>query len=103
MRSKRGSLPRPIKVYNLYDMIQPNALDNMTVRLVFIIGPDKKTKLTLTYPASTSRNLDEIPQAVDSLQLTANYQDCIISPALPDAEIPSKSPKGHRVVKPYLR
>ena len=101
-------------VANLYDMIHPNALDNMTVRSVFVIGPDKKIKLTLTYPASTGRNFDEILRVVDSLQLTANHQvatpanwkdgdDCIIVPAVKDADIPAKFPKGHRVVKPYLR
>ena len=101
-------------VANLYDMIHPNALDNMTVRSVFIIGPDKKIKLTLTYPASTGRNFDEILRVVDSLQLTAKHQvatpanwkdgeDCIIVPAVKDEEIPSKFPKGHRAVKPYLR
>lgn len=102
------------KVATLYDMIHPNALDNMTVRSVFIIGPDKKIKLTLTYPASTGRNFDEILRVVDSLQLTANHQvatpanwkdgeDCIIVPAVKDEEIPSKFPKGHRAVKSYLR
>lgn len=102
------------KIANLYDMIHPNALDNMTVRSVFVIGPDKKIKLTLTYPASTGRNFDEILRVVDSLQLTAKHQvatpanwkdgeDCIIVPAVKDEEIPSKFPKGHRVVKPYLR
>ena len=102
------------KVANLYDMIHPNALDNMTVRSVFVIGPDKKIKLTLTYPASTGRNFDEILRVVDSLQLTAKHQvatpanwkdgeDCIIVPAVKDEEIPSKFPKGHRAVKPYLR
>ncbi len=101
-------------VANLYDMIHPNALDNMTVRSVFVIGPDKKIKLTLTYPASTGRNFDEILRVVDSLQLTANYQvatpanwnageDCIIVPAVKDEDVPSKFPKGHRAVKPYLR
>ena len=101
-------------VANLYDMIHPNALDNMTVRSVFVIGPDKKIKLTLTYPASTGRNFDEILRVVDSLQLTAKHQvatpanwkdgeDCIIVPAVKDEEIPSKFPKGHRAVKPYLR
>ena len=95
-------------------MIHPNALDNMTVRSVFIIGPDKKIKLMLTYPASTGRNFDEILRVVDSLQLTAQYQvatpanwkegeDCIIVPAVKDEEIPSKFPKGHRTIKPYLR
>ncbi len=102
------------QVANLYDMIHPNALDNMTVRSVFVIGPDKKIKLTLTYPASTGRNFDEILRVVDSLQLTAKHQvatpanwkdgeDCIIVPAVKDEEIPAKFPKGHRVVKPYLR
>ena len=101
-------------VANLYDMIHPNALDNMTVRSVFVIGPDKKIKLTLTYPASTGRNFDEILRVVDSLQLTANHQvatpanwkdgdDCIIVPAVKDEDIPAKFPKGHRAVKPYLR
>ena len=102
------------KVAALYDMIHPNALDNMTVRSVFIIGPDKKLKLTLTYPASTGRNFEEILRVVDSLQLTAKYsvatpadwkqgQDCIISPSVKDEEIPGKFPKGHKAVKPYLR
>jgi alkyl hydroperoxide reductase subunit AhpC len=102
------------KVANLYDMIHPNALDNMTVRSVFVIGPDKKVKLTLTYPASTGRNFNEILRVLDSLQLTAKYkvatpanwkdgEDCIITPAVTDAEVPNLFPKGHRVVKPYLR
>ncbi|GJL50981.1 MAG: peroxidase [Nitrospirales bacterium] len=102
------------KVANLYDMIHPNALDNMTVRSVFVIGPDKKLKLTLTYPASCGRNFDELLRVIDSLQLTAKHkvatpvnwkdgEDCIITPAVTDAEIPSLFPKGHRVVKPYLR
>jgi alkyl hydroperoxide reductase subunit AhpC len=102
------------KVANLYDMIHPNALDNMTVRSVFIIGPDKKVKLMLTYPASTGRNFQEILRVVDSLQLTAKFkvatpanwkdgEDCIIIPAVTDADIPNLFPKGHRVVKPYLR
>jgi len=102
------------KVAALYDMIHPNALDNMTVRSVFIIGPDKKLKLTLTYPASAGRNFDEILRVIDSLQLTAKYsvatpadwkqgQDCIISPSVKDEEIPGKFPKGHKTIKPYLR
>ncbi len=102
------------QVANLYDMIHPNALDNMTVRSVFVVGPDKKVKLTLTYPASTGRNFNEILRVVDSLQLTAKHQvatpanwkdgeDCIIVPAVKDEEIPAKFPKGHRAVKPYLR
>ena len=102
------------KVSTLYDMIHPNANDNFTVRSVFIIGPDKKVKLTLTYPASTGRNFDEILRVIDSLQLTANYsvatpanwkdgQDVIITPAVKDEDIAAKFPKGHTRVKPYLR
>ncbi|GEO07222.1 peroxidase [Adhaeribacter aerolatus] len=101
-------------VANLYDMIHPNASDTATVRSVFIIGPDKKIKLQLTYPASTGRNFAEILRVLDSLQLTANYsvatpadwqngQDCVIVPAIKDEEIPAKFPKGHKVIKPYLR
>ncbi|HUK55917.1 MAG TPA: peroxiredoxin [Nitrospiria bacterium] len=102
------------KVALLYDMIHPNAIDNMTVRSVFIIGPDKKLKLTLTYPAATGRNFDEIFRVVESLQLTAKYsvatpadwkpgQDCIIATSVKDEEIAGKFPKGHKVIKPYLR
>lgn len=102
------------KVAHLYDMIHPNASNNLTVRSVYIIGPDKKVKLILTYPASTGRNFDEILRVTDSLQLTANYSvatpldwkdgdDCVISPSIEDKDIPAKFPKGHRVVKPYLR
>jgi alkyl hydroperoxide reductase subunit AhpC len=102
------------KVSVLYDMIHPNASENFTVRSVFVIGPDKKVKLTLTYPASTGRNFDELLRVIDSLQLTANYQvatpvnwkageDCIIVPAVPDADVPKKFPKGSRTIKPYLR
>lgn len=102
------------KVSNLYDMIHPNANDNFTVRSVFIIGPDKKVKLTITYPASTGRNFDEILRVIDSLQLTANYsvatpanwkdgQDVIIAPAIKDEDIAGKFPKGHTRIKPYLR
>ena len=102
------------KVAQLYDMIHPNALDNMTVRSVFVIGPDKKVKLTLTYPASTGRNFDEILRVIDSLQLTANYSvatpanwqdgdDCIVVPALSDEEAAEKFPQGFTAVKPYLR
>ncbi|RMH31824.1 MAG: peroxiredoxin [Nitrospirae bacterium] len=102
------------KVATLYDMIHPNALDNMTVRSVFIIGPDKKIKLMLTYPASTGRNFNEILRVVDSLQLTANYkvatpanwnegEECIITPAVSDEEAAKLFPKGYRAVKPYLR
>ena len=88
--------------------------ENVTVRSVFVIGPDKAVKLTLTYPASTGRNFDEVLRVIDSLQLTANHQvatpanwkdgdDCIIIPAVPDADVPGKFPKGHRTIKPYLR
>ena len=102
------------KVSELYDMIHPNALDNMTVRSVFVIGPDKKVKLTLTYPASTGRNFDEILRVIDSLQLTANYSvatpanwqdgdNCIVVPALSDEEATEKFPQGFTAVKPYLR
>lgn len=102
------------EVANLYGMIHPNANDTMTVRSVFIIGPDKRIKLMITYPASTGRNFDEILRCLDSLQLTAQYQvatpanwrdgdECIIAPAVPNEEIPAKFPKGHREVKPYLR
>lgn len=102
------------KVANLYDMLHPNASDKFTVRSVFVIGPDKKIKLTLTYPASTGRNFDELLRVIDSLQLTANYsvatpanwkdgQDVVIAPAIPDSDIPAKFPKGHTPIKPYLR
>ena len=102
------------KVANLYDMLHPNASDKFTVRAVFIIGFDKKIKLTLTYPASTGRNFDEILRVIDSLQLTANYsvatpanwkdgEDVVISPAIPDSDIPAKFPKGFKAIKYYLR
>lgn len=102
------------KVADLYDMIHPNANDTLTVRSVFVIGPDKKVKLTLTYPASTGRNFLEILRVIDSLQLTANYsvatpadwkdgEDVVVSPAIATEDIPAKFPKGHKVVKPYLR
>jgi alkyl hydroperoxide reductase subunit AhpC len=102
------------KVAALYDMIHPNANDTLTVRSVFVIGPDKKVKLTITYPASTGRNFDEILRVIDSLQLTAQYsvatpanwkdgQDCIIVPSVSDADAKQKFPKGFRAVKPYLR
>jgi alkyl hydroperoxide reductase subunit AhpC len=102
------------KVANLYDMIHPNITDKFTVRSVFVIGPDKKIKLTITYPASTGRNFDEILRIVDSLQLTANYsvatpanwkngEEVIIAPAVQDEDIPAKFPKGHKRIKPYLR
>lgn len=102
------------KVATLYDMIHPNASDTMTVRSVFVIGPDHKVKLTLTYPASAGRNFDEILRAIDSLQLTASYavstpadwrdgQDVIISTAVSDEEAQRKFPKGFVTKKPYLR
>jgi alkyl hydroperoxide reductase subunit AhpC len=101
-------------VASLYDMIHPKVDDTLTVRSVFIIGPDKKIKLTLTYPASTGRNFLELLRVIDSLQLTANFkvatpanwehgQDCIIVPAVKDSEIPALFPKGVRMIKPYLR
>ena len=102
------------KVATLYDMIHPKADDMFTVRSVFVIGPDKKVKLMLTYPASTGRNFAELLRVIDSLQLTAKHkvatpadwapgEDCIISPAVKDEEIPALFPKGARKVKPYLR
>ena len=101
-------------VATMYGMIHPNALDNLTVRSVFIIGPDKKVKLQLTYPASTGRNFDEILRVIDSLQLTANYQvatpadwkqgdDCVVVPAIKTEDIAAKFPKGFKEIKPYLR
>ncbi len=102
------------KVSNLYDMIHPNANETFTVRSVFIVGPDKKIKLTLTYPASTGRNFQEILRVIDSLQLTSSYsvatpanwnygEDCIVVPALSDDDANKKFPKGFRKIKPYLR
>jgi len=102
------------KVSKLYDMIHPKALDNLTIRSVFIIGPDKKVKLSLTYPASTGRNFDEILRVIDSLQLTANEQvatpvnwkngdDCVIIPSISSAEATKKFKKGFTEIKPYLR
>ncbi len=101
------------KVANLYGMIPPNAEDTMTVRSVFVIGPDKKVKLTLTYPASTGRNFDELLRVIDSLQLTANHklatpsdwragEDCIIVPAVSNEDAMRMFP-GFTEVKPYLR
>jgi len=102
------------KVATAYDMIHPNADTTATVRSVFVIGPDKKIKLTLTYPASTGRNFDEILRVIDSLQLTANHklatpadwkngQDCIVVPAVSDEDAAKLFPKGVRKIKPYLR
>jgi thioredoxin-dependent peroxiredoxin len=103
------------KVSDLYDMIHPNALQTLTVRSVFIIDPNKKLRLTLTYPASTGRNFDELLRVIDSLQLTDNYsvatpanwkdgEDCVIVPSITDPEeLKQKFPKGFNAVKPYLR
>ena len=107
------TLQYPI-IADLYDMIHPNANETFTVRSVFIIGPDKKIKLILTYPASTGRNFDELLRVIDSLQLTANYsvatpanwkdgQDVVIAPAIKDEDIPAKFPKGFQRIKYYLR
>ena len=102
------------KVADLYDMIHPNASDTLTVRSVFIVAPDKKVKLTLTYPASVGRNVDEIVRVLDSLQLSAAYpvstpvdwkdgEDVIIAPAVSDEDAKEKFPKGFKKVKDYLR
>lgn len=101
-------------VARLYDMVHPEVSDKFTVRSVFVIGPDKKVKLTITYPAATGRNFEEILRVIDSLQLTASHsvatpanwkpgEDVIITPAVKDEEIAARFPKGHTRVKPYLR
>jgi alkyl hydroperoxide reductase subunit AhpC len=101
-------------IAELYDMIHPNASATATVRSVFVIGPDKKIKLSLTYPASTGRNFNEILRVIDSLQLTDQYQvatpadwndgeDVIVVPAIKTEDIPAKFPKGFKEIKPYLR
>lgn len=101
-------------VANLYGMIHPNASETFTVRSLFVIGPDKKVKLTITYPASTGRNFVEVLRVIDSLQLTANYsvatpvdwkhgEDVIVVPAVSTEDAIKKFPKGVKVVKPYLR
>ena len=101
-------------VAELYGMIHPNASDTMTVRSVFVIGPDKKVKLKLEYPASTGRNFDEILRAIDSLQLTADHkvatpvnwkdgEDVIIVPAVSDEEARKRFPDGWDAPRPYLR
>jgi thioredoxin-dependent peroxiredoxin len=112
-----------LKVATAYDMLPEGAgttsegrtaADNATVRSVFIIGPDKKVKLIITYPASTGRNFDEILRVIDSLQLTANHsvatpvnwkngEDVIIVPAVSDEDAKAKFPKGWKTLKPYLR
>lgn len=102
------------KVSDLYDMIHPNANDTQTVRSVFVIGPDNKLKLSITYPASTGRNFDEVLRVIDSLQLTAKYSvatpvnwtdgdDVIIAAAVSDEDAKAKFPDGWKTVKPYLR
>ena len=102
------------KVADLYDMIHPNASDTVTVRSVFVIGLDKKIKLTITYPQSTGRNVDELLRVIDSVQLTAGYQvstpvdwqqgeDVIIIPAVSDDEAKERFPEGWETKKPYLR
>ena len=105
------------KIANLYGMIHPQATDTsdtMTVRSVFVIGPDKKIKLTITYPASTGRNFDELLRVIDSLQLTAKHkvatpvdwkygQDVIIVPSLSDDDAKKMFPNGWKTIRPYLR
>ena len=102
------------KVSNLYGMIHPNASETFTVRSLFVIGPDKKVKLTITYPASTGRNFNEVLRVIDSLQLTANYsvatpanwnsgEDVIVVPAVSTEDAIKKFSKGVKIVKPYLR
>jgi alkyl hydroperoxide reductase subunit AhpC len=102
------------KVSNLYGFVHPNASDRFTVRSVVIIDPDKKVKLIITYPASTGRNFDEILRVIDSLQLTAKYSvatpanwkqgdDVVISSSVKTEDIPARFPKGHTIVKDYLR
>jgi alkyl hydroperoxide reductase subunit AhpC len=101
-------------VANLYGMIHPNAIETATVRTVFVIGPDKKVKLTLTYPANVGRNVEEIIRVLDALQLGSRYSvstpvnwtngdDVIISPAVSDDDAMIKFPKGFTALKPYLR
>lgn len=102
------------KISDLYDLIHPNASETFTVRSVFVIGPDKKIKLIITYPASTGRNFNEILRVIDSLQLTAGYavatpanwvngNDVVIVPSVKDEDIAAKYPKGYTRIKPYLR
>jgi alkyl hydroperoxide reductase subunit AhpC len=102
------------EVANLYGMIHPNASDKFTVRSVFVIGPDKKIKLTLTYPASTGRNFDELLRVIDSLQLTAKYSvatpsnwkqgdEVVIAPTISNEVAKDKFPKGFKIIRPYLR
>jgi len=101
-------------IANAYGMIHPKASETFTVRSLFIIGPDKKIKLTITYPASTGRNFVEVLRVIDSLQLTAHYsvatpanwvdgEDVIVVPAVKTEDAIAKFPKGLNIVKPYLR
>ena len=101
-------------IANMYGMIHPNASETFTVRSLFVIGPDKKVKLMITYPASTGRNFYEVLRVIDSLQLTANYsvatpadwkegEDVIVVPAVSTEDALQKFPKGVKIVKPYLR
>jgi alkyl hydroperoxide reductase subunit AhpC len=112
-----------LNVAKMFAMIHPNAtggskgrtaVDNATVRTVFVIGPDKKVKLMITYPMSTGRNFDEVLRVIDSLQLTAKHQvatpvnwkrgeDVIIVPSVTDEDAKKKYPKGWKTLKPYLR
>jgi thioredoxin-dependent peroxiredoxin len=103
------------KVSELYDMIHPNANETLTVRSLFVIDPKKKVRLTITYPASTGRNFDEVLRVIDSLQLTDNYKvatpgnwkdgdDVVIVPSLKDEdELKQRFPKGYKALRPYLR
>lgn len=102
------------KVSDLYDMIHPNANAKVTVRTVFVIDPQRKLRLMLTYPPSTGRNFDEILRVIDSLQLTDNYsvatpadwkdgEDCVVVPSIPTEEARQKFPKGVTEIRPYLR
>lgn len=102
------------EVSKLYDFVHPNASDKFTVRSVVVIGPDKKVKLIITYPASTGRNFNELLRVIDSLQLTADYsvatpanwqqgEDVVVIPAIKTEDIPAKFPKGFKEIKPYLR
>ncbi|UJH92944.1 peroxiredoxin [Antarcticibacterium sp. 1MA-6-2] len=102
------------EIANLYDMIHPNANDTLTVRSVYVVGPDKTIKLMITYPASTGRNFEELLRVIDSLQLTAHHKvatpanwksgdDVVISPSISNEDAKGMFPKGFKEVKPYLR
>lgn len=102
------------EVADLYNMIHPKELNQLTVRSVFVIAPDKTIRLMITYPASTGRDFNELLRVIDSLQLTAEYSvatpvnwrqgdDCVIVPSITNDQIPEKFPKGHTEIKPYLR